>query len=183
MQNDTQHEPVAEELGEMKKKMGRPRIHPTQPPKEKKSSLYLDDRKACFRQYYSMHTKTILVCPTCGSELLCQSSYNIHARTNNSCMILRLQQLIKDANENHSFPKKNKIENLKIKTYRLYYNIYTTISIIQETFDLHIANHIMRFLDHLFVSDQKGSKNLQIYSVLTLCTTGINGRVYMVFKR
>ena len=102
MQNDTQNEPVAEEPGQMKKKMGRPRIHPTKPPKYKKSSLYLDDRKAYFRQYYSMRTKTILVCPSCGAEFSCQSSYNIHARHNKSCMKLRLQQRILDANEKHS---------------------------------------------------------------------------------
>ena len=46
MQNDTQNEAVVEEPEQVKKKMGRPRIHPMKPPKEKKSSLYLDDPKA-----------------------------------------------------------------------------------------------------------------------------------------
>ena len=99
MQNDTQNEAVAEEPEQVKKKMGRPRIHPMKPPKEKKSSLYLDDPKAYFRQYYSMHTKTILICPTCNSEFSCKSSYTIHAKTNKSCLILRLQELLKNASE------------------------------------------------------------------------------------
>ena len=105
-QNDTQNEGVVEEPEQVKKKMGRPRIHPMKPPKEKKPSLYLDDPKAYFRQYYSMHTKTILICPTCDSEFSCKSSYTIHARTNKSCMILRLQQLIKDANEQNIVKEK-----------------------------------------------------------------------------
>ena len=106
MQNDTQHEVVVEEPVQVKQKMGRPRIHPMKPPKEKKSSLYLDDPKAYFRQYYSMHMKTILICPTCDSEFSCKSSYTIHARTNKSCMILRLQQLILDANEKNNVAEK-----------------------------------------------------------------------------
>ena len=105
-QSDTQNEAVVEEPVQVKKKMGRPRIHPMKPPKEKKFSLYLDDPKAYFRQYYSMHTKTILICPTCDSEFSCKSSYTIHARTNKSCMILRLQQLILDANEKHNVAEK-----------------------------------------------------------------------------
>ena len=102
MQNDTQNEVVVEEPEQVKKKMGRPRIHPMKPPKEKKPSLYLDDPKAYFRQYYSMHTKTILICPTCGSEFSCKSSYTIHAKTNKSCLILRLQELLKNASEKDS---------------------------------------------------------------------------------
>ena len=46
MQNNTQNETVVEELEQVKKKMGRPRIHPMKPPKEKRPSLYLDDPKA-----------------------------------------------------------------------------------------------------------------------------------------
>ena len=37
MQNDTQNEAVVEEPEQVKKKMGRPRIHPMKPPKEKKA--------------------------------------------------------------------------------------------------------------------------------------------------
>ena len=102
MQNDTQNESVVEEPEQVKKKMGRPRIHPMKPPKENKSSWYLDDPKAYLRQYYSMHTKTILICPTCNSEFSCKSSYTIHAKTNKSCLILRLQELLKNASEKES---------------------------------------------------------------------------------
>ena len=97
MQNETKN--VVEEPEQVKKKMGRPRIHPMMAPKEKKPSLYLDDRKAYFREYYTMHTKKILVCPTCNSEFSCKSSYTTHSRTNKSCMILRLQELLKNASE------------------------------------------------------------------------------------
>ena len=99
MQNDKENEVLVEEPEPVKKKMGRPRIHPMRPPKERKPSLYLDDPKAYFRQYYSMHTKTILICPTCDSEFSCKSSYTIHAKNNKRCLILRLQQLIKDVKE------------------------------------------------------------------------------------
>ena len=40
MQNDTPNEPVVEEALPIKKKMGRPRIHPIKPPKAKKLSSY-----------------------------------------------------------------------------------------------------------------------------------------------
>ena len=90
-QNDTPNAEVpATET--VKKKMGRPRIHPLKPAKDKKLSLYLEDRKAYFRQYYSMHTKTVHICPTCESEFSCKSSYAVHARCNKNCIILRLQQ-------------------------------------------------------------------------------------------
>ena len=56
MQSDTQNN-VALETEPVKKKMGRPRIHPVKPPKENKYSWYLEDPKAYFRQYYSVHTK------------------------------------------------------------------------------------------------------------------------------
>ena len=91
MQNDIQTDVVVE-CEPVKKKMGRPRIHTIKPPKEKKYSLYLDDPKAYFREYYHVHTKRILVCPTCESEFACQSSYNKHAKCNKNCIILRLQQ-------------------------------------------------------------------------------------------
>ena len=106
MQNDTQKEAVVEEPEQVKKKMGRPRIHPMKPPKEKKPSLYLDDPKAYFRQYYSMPTKTMIICPTCNSEFSCKSSYTIHAKTNKSCLILRLQELLKNAGEKDSVKEK-----------------------------------------------------------------------------
>ena len=102
MQNDKEDEVLVEEPEPVKKKMGRPRIHPMKPPKEKKPSLYLGDRKAYFREYYTMHTKKILVCPTCNSEFSCKSSYTTHSRTNKSCMILRLQELLKNASEKES---------------------------------------------------------------------------------
>ena len=90
-QNDTPNAEVPDiETG--KKKMGRPRIHLIKPAKDKKLSLYLEDRKAYFRQYYSMHTKPVLICPTCESEFSCKSSYTVHARCNKNCIILRLQQ-------------------------------------------------------------------------------------------
>ena len=92
MQNETENEPVVEELEPVKKKMGRPRIHPIKPAKDKKLSLYLEDRKAYFRQYYSVRTKTIHICPVCESEFSCKSSYIVHARCNKNCIILRLQQ-------------------------------------------------------------------------------------------
>ena len=74
MQNETENEVVVEEPEQVKKKMGRPRIHPMKPPQEKKPSIYLDDRKAYFREYYSMHTKKVLICPTCNSEFACKAA-------------------------------------------------------------------------------------------------------------
>ena len=91
MQNDTQTEVVCG-CEPIKKKMGRPRTHPLKPPKEKKYSLYLEDPKAYFREYYHVHTKTILICPICEEEFACQSSYNRHAKGNKNCIIMRLQQ-------------------------------------------------------------------------------------------
>ena len=97
MQNDTQKD-VIDVCEPMKKKMGRPRIHPIKPPREKKYSLYLEDPKAYFREYYHVHTKKVLLCPICGEEFACQTSYNRHARCNKNCIILRLQrQVIKNA--------------------------------------------------------------------------------------
>ena len=102
MQNDKENEVLVEEPEQVKKKMGRPRIHPMMPPKEKKPSLYLDDRKAHFREYYSTHTRKVLICPACNSEFACKSSYTIPARTHKSCLILRLQELLKNASEKES---------------------------------------------------------------------------------
>ena len=91
MQSETQQD-LIDVCEPVKKKMGRPRIHPIKPPKEKKYSLYLQDPKAYFREYYHVHTKTILICPICEEEFACQSSYNRHAKCNKNCIILRLQQ-------------------------------------------------------------------------------------------
>ena len=91
MQSYTQND-VALETEPVKKNMGRPRIHPVKPPKENKYSLYLEDPKAYFRQYYSVHTKTILLCPMCESEFSCKISYTRHARCNKNCIILRLRE-------------------------------------------------------------------------------------------
>ena len=104
MQSDTQNN-VALETEPVKKKMGRPRIHPVKPPKEKKYSSYLEDPKAYFRQYYSVHTKTILLCPTCDSEFSCKSSYTRHVRCNKNCIITRLQHQL----SNHAGEKLNLI--------------------------------------------------------------------------
>ena len=98
MQNDTQTDIIVnDEL--VKKKMGRPRIHPEKLEKEKTSSLYLEDRKAYFRQYYHKHTKRPVACPTCGDIFVCQTSYNKHAKCNRDCIILNLHQQLTKNNE------------------------------------------------------------------------------------
>ena len=91
MQNDTQQD-VETECEPAKQNMGRPRIQRIKQPKENKYSLYLEDPKAYLREYYQVHTKSILMCRRCEEEFACQSSYNRHARCNTNCIIMRLQQ-------------------------------------------------------------------------------------------
>ena len=58
-QTDTQYEAVVEEPEQVKKKMGRPRIHPMKPPKESPHcfqmtlKLILGSITACTRKQYS----------------------------------------------------------------------------------------------------------------------------------
>ena len=115
MQNETQQD-LIDVCEPVKKKMGRPRIHPVKPPKENKYSSYLEDPKAYCRQYYSVHTKTILLCPTCESEFSCKSSYTRHVRCNKNCIITRLQQqLSNNAGENPNLISKKHLHKRGFK--------------------------------------------------------------------
>ena len=102
MSNETINEIPKDTNDELSIKRGRGRpkgeVKP-KPIKEQKHSLFLDDPKAYFRQYYNEKTKGNIICPNCQKGLTCNSSITRHLTESKNCKIIRLEKLLNNKEE------------------------------------------------------------------------------------
>ena len=75
----------------IKRKRGRPR-KPTPPPKERKPSLWRDDRHTYFNNYYKEKIMGNFFCPDCNKEFFNKYSLTKHSATNKACRIIKLER-------------------------------------------------------------------------------------------
>ena len=87
---------AVEQTQKQKKPRGRPRkpTPPPKPPKEKKPSLYKENKAEWFRQYYREKMLKKCTCEVCGSEFCSETNLRRHESRNKTCMIMRLQRHI-----------------------------------------------------------------------------------------
>ena len=69
---------------------------PPKPPKPIKHSLYLDDYKEWFRQYYKNKLLNPCECPTCGTKYTSTYSLRRHAGRSNKCRVIALENIISE---------------------------------------------------------------------------------------
>jgi len=81
----------------VKKKIGRPR-KPKPPPKERKLSLWQEDRNAYYVKYYHDKLMGEYICPICNRKLNSRNSLQKHAKINKSCIILQLKSQLNENN-------------------------------------------------------------------------------------
>ena len=79
---------------------GRP-VKPKEPKRPKsprvvKHSLFLDDYKEWYRQYYINKTLNPCVCPTCGTKYASSYSLTRHEGRSNKCRLMKLEKIISD---------------------------------------------------------------------------------------
>lgn len=87
---------AVEQTQKQKKPRGRPRkpTPPPKPPKQKKPSLYNDNRAEWFRQYYREKLLKKCTCENCGAEFCSEANLRRHENRHKGCMIIKLQRHI-----------------------------------------------------------------------------------------
>ena len=102
----TVHDETVEQTPKEKRPRGRPRkpTPPPKPPKEKKPSLYKDNKAEWFKQYYRQKVIKQCKCETCGTEFCTEANLRRHEGRNKFCMILRLQKHLEVCKQNPANP-------------------------------------------------------------------------------
>ena len=92
---------------------GRP-AKPKEPkePKPPKHSLYLDNPKEWFKEYYVNKILKPCECSTCGTKFVSVYSLTRHEGRSNKCKVLKLTKII---SEMDSVKENNNIENIVLK--------------------------------------------------------------------
>jgi len=105
---------IIDNLTELRKKRGRPRkeIKPEDLiPKLKKQSLYLNDQKEYFKQYYANKILKPCECSTCGTKFASTYSLTRHNNNNKNCKIIKLEKLIYTSESSETSENNNKISS------------------------------------------------------------------------
>ena len=101
MNTETQNEATNDNIElPIKRGRGRP-VKPKEPkrpksPRAVKHSLFLDDYKEWYRQYYINKTLNPCMCPTCGTKYASLYSLTRHEGRSNKCRVIKLEKIISD---------------------------------------------------------------------------------------